>query len=241
MDINVERRIHMEKLLNFLNVTYRRFPAVNGPQFSLDSDYLNRYVQAKNIRKIFKRYSIGTSVTDTQAGCYMSHLLALIDIAETKTTKPTILLEDDVDMEVNALEIISNTITTLPDDWQWLLCGYCCFEVRRNVSENVFEVQSYVVATCQVVRNASVARYVAQQLDTHFIWQPVDHRYSYLAYTHVLKTYALTNPVMIQRSDLFKSGNKGSLPFFGGELKISLADFLISPNRVYKIKKIKED
>lgn len=224
MDKNVEKSKQIEKMLNSVNATYRRFSAIDGHLILKNNKTYFEDKQAKNTLNYgTKKLSAG------QIGCWLSYLSLMKEIAESGRNKPVLVLEDDVDLEVDFMSTLSSTLKLLPAQWDILLCGYCCLtklNPKYSRVKHVYPVKKFATTHCQVFRNSTTARKVYEKLNVNFnvssIDKPVDMMLHDLTLTRQFKVFALKHPIAIQRRDIFKSDIENSWPIGNVRLRNSL-------------------
>jgi GR25 family glycosyltransferase involved in LPS biosynthesis len=211
LDRNLKRTKHMKKLLKVVGIErYRRFRAVDGKQLYTNDYYLNSFNQSKNIK--FDIDSKDDSKRATKA-TWLSYLFLFKDFAASSSNQSLLILEDDVDIEVDFVRLLNDSMMKAPSDWDILLCGYCCLgEMEdKKVRNNIWiPVLSFATTHCFVVRNSTVARFIATKADVKVIKQPIDLFISEMAPSKELNIYALKNKIAIQEREIFETDNPDS-------------------------------
>lgn len=226
LDHRLQKARQTEQMLELANVTYRRFRAVDGREY-LKNSSLPLGQAFSNLTKSTNKLSAG------QIGCWLSYFSLFKEIAESETNQPTLILEDDADLETDFYPTIANTIQRLPQNWDILLCGYCCLTKYRErhltafVSRLTTRVKKFATTHCMVIRNSTTARNIWARLGDSGLEQPIDMFLHDLTLKRILKVYAFQPPVSVQRRDLLKSDISGSVDFFSPRLKNSLRDRLV--------------
>jgi GR25 family glycosyltransferase involved in LPS biosynthesis len=193
----------METMLNYLNLTYSRFSSVDGNKMLSNENYLSVYKHANLI--VTNNSYLQKNVQQkwaAQVGCWLSYLMLLKEIAESNTTKATIMLEDDVDLDVDFYEKVNSSLVDMPADWDVLLCGHCCLSISRTINR-VYAITNHATTHCQVIRDSRSAQKLFQHLNVPLLNDPVDLFQSKLNVQHLVKFYALVTPVSVQRRELF--------------------------------------
>lgn len=226
----------METLLGrFLNLAYRRFTAVDHISLASIPNYLtNSFDQTKSIKTnqsliLNSQQNHNNHLSLGQVSCWLTFLLLLTQISSSSTTRrPTLILEDDVDVEVDFVSRLNEAIAKAPNDWDILLCGYCHLKTttKMNESDKYKKADYYECLHCQVVRDVSVARRLVRKLDLTMIDKPVDLILGDLAGADCLRVYAMRDQIAVQKRDAFSTEihNSGSLPPYA--LKNSALDLL---------------
>lgn len=170
----------MIKLLTFLNLTHHRFRAVDGKQFFVNLSHLTSFENAGKI-KLNLTEQIGDQkcyeyTIDLRGmfGCWLSYLFLMIDIAESGTNKPVVVLEDDNDLDVNFVGEIENALAKVPSDWDMILCGNCGIAKTSIRYDNLVGVQRFSCMNCFIVRNSTTAASIARAIDVKEISLAVD-------------------------------------------------------------------
>ena len=211
LDRNLKRTKHMKKLLKVVGIeTYRRFRAVDGKQLFTNDSYLKSFNQSKNIK--FDIYSNDDNKLATKA-TWLSYLFLFKDFAASSSNQSLLILEDDVDIEVDFVRLLNDSMLKAPSDWDILLCGYCCLAEMedKKVRNNIWiPVLSFATTHCFVVRNSTVARFIATKADVEVVKQPIDLFISKMAPSKELNIYALKNKIAIQERKIFETDNPDS-------------------------------
>jgi GR25 family glycosyltransferase involved in LPS biosynthesis len=219
-------------MLNFLNLSYSRFSAIDGKKILNITNSTHHDLNVTNQIKISenKSYYLNktkiSTISSGQFGCWLSYLTIMKNLVETKSERPTLILEDDVDLEVDFMRTISTSTKTLPSDWDMLLCGYCCLTKQRGSIKEFYHVKKYATTHCQLIRNYTTAARIYEKLNLPEIEKPVDMIFHDMAALGYLKIFALKNQIAIQRRDLFKSDIEFSWNYRKVKLKNSLTDLL---------------
>ncbi|CAG8496892.1 6227_t:CDS:1 [Racocetra fulgida] len=100
----------MEAIANQLNLDFEFFPAVS-----------------KYDRKELDKFNSGQLLTSMKA-CYVSHYKVYQSIIRNGYGN-ALILEDDVDIEMNIVNIMTDILLVLPADWEMLYLGHCGFEM----------------------------------------------------------------------------------------------------------------
>ena len=139
MDKDTEKMRVMEKTLAGLNVTYTRFPAIDG-----------REVSKKEKREM--SFSICSDIMCTKGtiGCGMSHMSLWKQIAKNDV-QSALILEDDVVFTKNAMDVLEKAMDQLPEDWDLLYLGilntgFAMIDCTNKISTNLC-VPSYAGGT----------------------------------------------------------------------------------------------
>lgn len=184
----------METLLAYSNQTHRRFRAVDGSQLlvnttssslTISHPYLSTFVDSS----LYANHHLNlppTQLTGDKAGeigCWLSYLFLMREMAarESASNRPLVILEDDVDLDVNFARHIRVTINSAPDDWDILLCGYCCLRATDYKTELLRGVVSYFATHCFIVRNSTTAERIASKLEHDALPTAIDRHLSRLA------------------------------------------------------------
>jgi len=215
-------------MLDILNLTYRRFSAVDGIEFLKNQTYADRYSFLRQTRIIYSRETLSPG----QIGCLLSYLALLKEIADSNTRLPVLVLEDDVDLQVDLLKTILTTIPTLQPEWDILLGGYCCLTKyrSRNLAElgpnPTHRVKKFATTHCQVFHNSTIAKKIYQKLNQMKLDKPIDMVLHDLTFSKFLNVFALQYQIAIQQRDLFKSDIEKSIGYSKIRLRSSLRNLI---------------
>ncbi|RIB30805.1 hypothetical protein C2G38_2026579 [Gigaspora rosea] len=113
----------MEAIANQLNLNFDYFPAVS-----------------KFDRKELEKFNSGKLLT-SQKACYISHYKVYQSIIANGYDS-ALILEDDVDIEMNIVNIMTDILPNLPSGWDLLYLGHCGWEKNDEYvsSSNEFKV-----------------------------------------------------------------------------------------------------
>ena len=89
-------------------------------------------------------------------GCWQSHLQSYFAILEnykkTLVDGPVLIFEDDVYLDKDMPEVIKNSLSLLPDNWDIFYIGYtlnppCLYDVTKNICRayDIVGAHSYIV------------------------------------------------------------------------------------------------
>lgn len=87
--------------------------------------------------------------TRSQAACYVTHREVWHNIVHRQLHRPSLILEDDVDIELGFPEILDSAMHGIPDDWAVVFVGHC-FEEKFS-HEDVRITHRYALLCMQVV------------------------------------------------------------------------------------------
>lgn len=202
---SVRKANHMIQILNYMNLTYERVNSVDGKKLVVEANHLKQH-KYSNLIKFNDSVIVKTVSQDLrpQLACYLSYLLLMKKISALNTNRPSVVVEDDVDLNVDLASIINSSLADLPSDWEILLCGYCCLTIDQQTNK-FYSIKGYATTHCQVFRNSQVAEKISQLLDTGKMEAPIDLYLSKLVNEGKIKAYALLKPVAVQRRDLFST------------------------------------
>lgn len=124
LERDVEKKHHMQSILDGLTSNYEMFPAIDGS--ALDSETKDSFCnQASALRVMGRRLSNG------EIGCALSHSEIYKKII-TENIERALILEDDVIIDFGFNQIIGN-VAKLPQDWDCvLLCYYRNSAFKRS-------------------------------------------------------------------------------------------------------------
>lgn len=202
----------MNKLLPFVGIEqYSRFRAVDSHELYNNSFYLDSFDQAKNIK--LKKESDRDTKTLARKATWLSYLFLFKNLASYLSKQPILILEDDIDLEVDFVKQLNNSMKEAPNDWDVLLFGYCCIEkmLFKPVESKLWiPVKHFSALHCFVLRNSTVASRIARLIDVEVVNDPIDIFIATMAKSNVLAIYAHVTQIAIQRRDLFGTNNPDS-------------------------------
>ena len=164
--INLDRRT--ERLQNFipqidyLKLPYKRLSAVDGKKLQqylkkeLVYDYKFHPDTLLRFDWLVHPSSLGLVWDFGAIGCWQSHLQSYFAILEnykkTLVDGPVLIFEDDVYLDKDMPEVIKNSLSLLPDNWDIFYIGYtlnppCLHDVTKNICRayDIVGAHSYIV------------------------------------------------------------------------------------------------
>lgn len=213
----------MDKLLDFVCIkNYRRIRGVNSKKLYKNSNYLNEFDQAKNIKLDLESHKKIFFKEDDlhRTGNWLSFLFLFKDLASLSSSQPFLILEDDIDLKIDFVPLFLKSLQVAPMDWELLLCGYEHHRSNKNkhiqqASKKIWIPTEFFVCThCMIVRNSSIANRIASQLDVPVFNSATDLVINSLIFSKNLIVYASKEPMSSQRRDIFFSNSKnpGNIP-----------------------------
>ena len=215
LDSSVHRARHMKRLLKVVGVkNHRRFRAVDGKQLYKENSYLKSFSQAENIRfDISSQKAAKVTNKQAQTSTWLSYLLLFKDFAASSSNQPLLILEDDIDLEIDFVKLLGDSMKQAPNDWDILLCGYCCLSRLKSKpfrSKMWIPVKHFATTHCFVLRNSTVASFIASQIDVKVVEDSIDLFIARMASSNKLNIYARAAKIAGQRRDIFGSNNRDS-------------------------------
>jgi GR25 family glycosyltransferase involved in LPS biosynthesis len=203
-----ERRAHMNRILSYCKCNYRIFNAVDGNLV---------FNGKKNINDYSKNYSLAHMVvkhknTDKKLfganGVLFSNYIILKELEISKSTKPLLILEDDVDLEVDFVSKVQNTLKSIDHCWDViLLSGDYTKDIKRKhnpktgLQGSLFFFGMYGF----LVNGAKSARKLSLLLENCPIDFQIDIYFGNLAAQGKIKAYAFTTPIASHLGNVFQS------------------------------------
>lgn len=139
-------------------------------------------------------------------GVWLSFFFMFKEISQSGSNLPHIIFEDDVDLQLNFLQTLDRKMKQVNNDWDILLCGHCCLvETIIPKEGSWFTVGDFAALHCFIVRNASVAQRIADEIDFTEFAVAVDFLLSNLAKDGFFKIYGMIHQMATQRRDMFES------------------------------------
>ena len=159
-----DRLAFMTDVLNEIEQPFTRIEAINGKELieSCKEKPLSLHPQILYTCNDFYRDYENKTCKAGEIGCWLSHLKIYIQIVENyeKTGKdnPTVILEDDTDLDVNFKELVNNSFSKLPSDWEVFYLGYFWPSEIRRLQNNIAFAPHFAGSFAYVIRNAEVAK-----------------------------------------------------------------------------------
>jgi len=133
-----------------------------------------------------------------EIGCWLTHLQLYYQIVEnfekTGRDNPSIILEDDIDVDVNFKELVNKSLSNLPYDWEIFYVG-CNLPAEIELLFNNIAISKKFYGTyAYVVRNADAAKKLISisnksdcQVADHIFLDAIRERIlrSYIAYPRI--------------------------------------------------------
>ncbi len=205
---DVERKLHMQKLLEKYSLRYEFIEAVNG---QLMSELEIQKIYSKNntlntIRRILARSEIGVALSHKYI--YQKMINENIEMS--------IIMEDDIDFDKDLLDII-NKVHTFPDNWDLVLLGHHSCDARDIETHYSYWCQKRLTDTYKLVRPTEMGcgaygyllkKSAALTLlhDIHVMIKPIDH---YTGIDEQLNLYIVAPAVI--RINQYLSDNYNSM------------------------------
>lgn len=100
----------------------------------------------------------------SKLGCWQSHVLATREAERAGVT--TIILEEDVDIDVEFSNIVRNALDDLPKNWDILRIGSCLDSMRmKRVKNSIYATDSQICNHGYILNGASGARSLLSIID----------------------------------------------------------------------------
>ena len=159
-----DRLAFMKDVLNEIDQPFTLIEAFNGKELSelcktkptvIDSKIVytcQDFIRDQN----YRRCKVG------EVGCWLSHIKVFQQIVEnyekTGRDNPSIILEDDVDLELNFKELVNNSLCKLNPDWETFYIGYFHPERWVELGNNIGWAPHFSGTFAYVIRDAKVAK-----------------------------------------------------------------------------------
>ncbi|KAF7332662.1 hypothetical protein MKEN_00149100 [Mycena kentingensis (nom. inval.)] len=172
-------------------------------------------------------------LTRSVVACYRSHVAALEVAAQQTDGAPTLIMEDDVDVEVDIRSRLDRVWGALPDDWDMVYLGHCWSEETENAPLHVPDSQKSFAADdtyprihpsngplcthAYIVSPAGAARLLSHlTLPSYAYSRPVDNAIARLVKTGRIKSFTVVPNVVIQMEKRGVSDVNGRVDNTGG-------------------------
>ncbi|KAI5187043.1 hypothetical protein NEHOM01_1888 [Nematocida homosporus] len=121
---HTSKKQYIERMLNYANCSFIRFNAVDGQEIYARTKTLQEYSNGMPIRPTNRSIRSRINAANAgRAGCHLSHLLVLKTVAMSDSTKPVLILEDDIDLDTLFVAKIEEALANPPDHWDIILLG----------------------------------------------------------------------------------------------------------------------
>ena len=164
-----DRLNYMTEILNEIGQPFTRIEAVNGKELlesCKDRPMSSIYPKIVYTCKDFLRDNSEDKCKPGEVGCWLSHLKIYFQIVEnfekTGRDNPTLILEDDIDMELDFKFLVKDLVTKLPSNWELFYPGYHDPKFIRRVNRDIASIGQYWGTFSYVVRNVNVAKKLIQ-------------------------------------------------------------------------------
>lgn len=230
LDTEVVRNMHMRNLFAVSNCSFTRFNAVNGVEVLAGKRKIDEYIRPHNLNiSIYmpQYINIGPHFHG-MIGCKLSHYLNLRRIEKTNSSKPVLVLEDDVDLEVDFIKRIETALRTAPKNWD-LISVTEHFVKSYNVGNNTefLSAADWFIECIFLVNGANSARKVANLIESQCRSDtPIDNFLGRQSQCKTIQVYGFNEKVAVQMRDSFKSTIPNSWPLNSKPLKNSLSSFI---------------
>lgn len=135
-----------------------------------------------------------------QIACWQSHLQVYFRIAHRNPAKPTLILEDDIDIPPSFGLDIKTYLRNLPSDWDMFFPGFRDYP-RTAATKNGFAQLKFVVEThAYIIRNATAARKLIMVANT-FNPQIADRVWQNAIYSGDIIAYIPDNAIPLIRQN----------------------------------------
>jgi len=165
LDSRPDRLAFMKEILKEIQQPFTRMEAIDGKV--LEELCENKMPLPLNPKIL---YSCEDYIRDRSAnrclngeiGAWLSHLQVYFQIVEnfkkTGRDNPTVILEDDQDLDFNFKELVNESFSHLPSDWEVFYAGSTSRKEVELLGNNIAFAPKFWGAHAYVVRNAQVAK-----------------------------------------------------------------------------------
>lgn len=235
MDGEAKRNEHLKALLSVSRCKGQRFSAVNGKELIKDEKKFEKYLSSIKLDAkvdLTKYANLGNHQLG-MAGCKLSHYLNYKRIEKTNSTKPVLILEDDVDLECDFVVKIEKALSNMPDGWEVLLItGHFRPENPQPCAPGspVVKVGYFFELLGYIVNGSTVAKKLTNLIDCRCApFMPIDLYFAHESTHKHLAVYAMKQKQAIQLRSRFPTAIPSSdSQIYSSPLVNSLGDFVIS-------------
>lgn len=227
LESRLDRRMHMEKILNFAKCTFYRQEAVNGVKLMTGSSNISDYTQGLVFKPDLENYYNLDPKLYGMVGCKFSHQIVWQEIIEQNKSKPTLILEDDLDVDSKFVTKVEHAIRTQPDDWEVIILSRCFSrnsDAKVNKENSLVRIGFFYECLAYIVKNADVAKKMQKITLNDPAHIPVDVIVGNASLRSDIIAYAFDKFLACQRRDLFDSDIPSSDPMYHVTLENSLAE-----------------
>ena len=223
--INLERetarKIHFNKIMAFAKCNYKIFNAVDGEKLKSGekniSDYCGKIKVTLNEEEmnLEKKY-------DGTTGIKLSTYILLREFEELKSDKPLLILEDDVDLEVDFVEMIEQTLSHIDHEWDIILLSkeFRWDSTRPHNPKTGLRGISFFFGLYSILINGQKsAKKFADFIETCPIHLPLDNFYNSILADKKIIGYGYSRYIGTHLGDIFPTCIGTS--FFRGPSRLS--------------------
>ncbi|CAG8747177.1 14876_t:CDS:1 [Dentiscutata erythropus] len=194
----------MEAIANQLNLDFEFFPAVS-----------------KFDRKELEKFNNSDQLLTSQKACYISHYKVYQSIIANDYDN-VLILEDDVDIEMNIVNIMTDILSDLPIGWDLLYLGHCGWEkhgipVGRSNEHGVYKSTKPGCTHAYAVSSLG-ANKLLKNLELNNLKAPIDLEIIEKIQQGIIISYSFQPQVIVQwrsvdnPSDVNPGSTEGSYP-----------------------------
>ena len=159
-----DRLTFMTEILNEIEQPFTRIEAVYGKELLESCMKKSISIHPKILYSCedFLRDNMRNKCKPGEVGCWLSHLKVYFQIVEnyenTGRDNPTLILEDDIDMEIDFKNLVKDRISQLPSDWELFYVGNFMPQDVQIINDKIAKVGIFWGTFAYIVRNAEVAK-----------------------------------------------------------------------------------
>lgn len=220
LESRTDRKQHMENLLGAANCKYDRFNAVNGIQLLKGEKNITEYTSATRFNEDIEKYRKFNPDLFGMAGCKLSHQIIWDNIAKTKKTKPTLIVEDDLDIKADFVMKVENALLKHDKKWDVILLSPS-YEIKDystfNIETGLAKVGFFYECLAYIVKDHETAEKIIQgcyKFGTDF---PVDLCIGNLSSWGLIEAYAFNPHLAVQKRETFGTNILSSEQTIGSE------------------------
>jgi GR25 family glycosyltransferase involved in LPS biosynthesis len=233
MDSEKKRNEHLKELFSASRCKGHRFAAVNGKDMIRNETLFRNHLASLklDVKVNLTEYA---KLSDNQlgmAGCKLSHYLNCKRIENTNSSKPVLILEDDVDLEWDFVEKIENALLKMPKDWEVLLITGHYNPISPQPcapGSPIVKVGYFFELLGYIVNGSEAAKKLANLIESKCApYVPVDLFFAHQSMNKNLAVYALKQKQAIQLRSRFPTSIPTSQDqIYSAPLLNSLSNFV---------------
>lgn len=204
----VSRREHINNILSFADTKYRIVNAVDGNEIFSNSENILKYSKNQNFIDYFKKHEDVSENLYGAVGLKLTSYALFREYEELKTEKPLLILEDDVDLELDFVNIIENTLSNMNDNWDIILLTpsyYVDYNRPTNKLTGLRGINFFSGTYAYLINGSRAAKKLADLLENCDPKFPIDFYFGEMSCSRFIIGYAFTTSIATHLGNVFAS------------------------------------